>query len=166
MSKFVPSVSNFCLLVVIVQFSSIAMGQEPNQNPAASQSAERFVRQALKVNDKNNDGKVTSSEARGPLRQNFRNVDADKNGEVTTSELTAFATRMMTRRATANRQKPVQAAVPADVVLETDIAYRQGQREDAAGVSERRQISVGGQVRRVSRLVQRQNWSRVYKAIH
>lgn len=105
--------------------------QNSSRSDAAGSAAKQFVQRALKVNDKNSDGKVTRDEAVRPLKANFDTVDANRDGEITADELTALAKRMegRQRNRTANNPSRSQPAVPDNVSFEMDIAYRDGNRK-------------------------------------
>jgi len=106
--------------------ATIANGQEPQQKAPANKQVQQFVQRALQLNDKNSDGEVTRDEAGQLLRKNFAKVDIDSDGIVTKAELTALAKRMAARWMKQRNATRAKTAVPSNVIIEADIAYREG----------------------------------------
>lgn len=116
---------------VLIAFGSRAVAQDSPKGEASGVAVKPFLQQVLKTNDKNGDGKITKDEAVRQLKKNFDNVDTDGNGEITNAELTVLAKRLAGRQrnSKANNQSRQQAAVPDNVIFESDIAYREGNKK-------------------------------------
>lgn len=115
----------FLFLQVLLGFAQVQAQQDTN---AKEKSAKQFAQQALSRNDKNGDGKVTKDEAVGLLLKNFDAVDKNSDGFVDADELKAVGARMNGGRSQKNRPKR-QVQVPENVILKTDIAYRDGNKK-------------------------------------
>lgn len=128
-----------CRLIVIVCLLVAA-----NSNTVSAQrprTAKAFADGVLKQLDQDGDNKVAKSESRNRLKQNFDKVDSDGDGFLDESELLKLGSRLAgNQRPDEKRnggqrsdQKPATensaAKAPDNVVLKTDVAYREGNKK-------------------------------------
>ena len=96
----------------------------------ALQAQDRLVQDRLKQFDKNQDGKIGKDEAPARLQRNFAAFDTDKDGFLDLAELREVARQAARPNRPANRSAMSTArllqAAPEGVVVEPDVAYRDG----------------------------------------
>jgi len=86
----------------------------------------------IKANDTNGDGKISNDEASERLKRVFDRIDANRDGALDEAELQKFVERIRSRRRPGTQpprpnpgpRGPI--AVPENVELTTDVAYREG----------------------------------------
>lgn len=117
--------------LVLIAFDSRMVAQDSSKGEASGAAVKQFLQQVLRTNDKNGDGKITDDEAIRQLKKNFDNVDTDGDGEITTAELTVLAKRLAGRQRNPKVDSPARqkTVVPDNVILETDITYREGNKK-------------------------------------
>lgn len=86
-----------------------------------------FVRNILKNQDTNGDGKVSKSEAKNQLKSKFDRIDRNSDGFLGNDELRQLARQLASQNRQRNNKN--NFAVPEDVQLVEDISYREGSSE-------------------------------------
>ena len=115
-----------CVLLVLTLpvclASQFVCGQD-----APKQAGRAFAENILKRQDANDDGVIQRDEAKNQLSKNFGRVDKNSDGTLSLAELTTLGKQL--GRQTGVRQSANRFAVPAGVMLETDVVYRAGESE-------------------------------------
>ena len=82
----------------------------------------------IKRFDSDKDGVIQKSEAKNQLQKNFDRIDTNRDGTLDAAELKRLAQRLRGGQTGARNQRNLYA-IPDDVKLEEDIAYREGKSE-------------------------------------
>ncbi len=100
---------------------------------AAAPGTEDRVKRRLDRLDKDGDGKISSGEAVGPVKRNFTRIDTNQDGVLDQNELARLAERVARGEARRKRRRrppmtteELLKRAPPSVVVEPDIAYREG----------------------------------------
>ena len=117
-----PSIASFFIAKLTGGESTAARQQPARPN--------RLIAR-LRASDKDGDGKISKSEVPERLQRLFNRIDANGDGFIDADELDKLADRLRRRSPRAPRSgRPGRtAAVPDNVRLITDIAYREGNRQ-------------------------------------
>jgi len=109
------------------------------QNRQRTSTPEARAMNWLKTMDKDGNKKISLKEATGLMKKNFSRVDANNDGFLVQMELIQLANRLSRNRQIPHNQRSnnrramsteqLLRMVPKDVILEPDIAYREGKSE-------------------------------------
>ncbi len=131
------SVSAAVFAAIVLHLVVVVEAQQPKRGPGAGPDA--MVKNWLKNQDSDRDGKIAAGEASGLMKRFFQRNDANGDGFLDKAELKALAGRLGRTQAARNkRRQPTQRQrtvstrellknAPDDVVIEPDIAYRPGE---------------------------------------
>jgi acetyl esterase/lipase len=110
--------------------------QEESGSETASAAIEQRIENWLRRQDQDDDGRISEDEATGLMKANFARIDANQDGVLDGDELRGLSERLQrSTRPQANTQRQGQQTMstrqllsraPEGVVIEPDIAYRDG----------------------------------------